>query len=498
MSNARKPLEVFAADPTQAIRLDKIEEHPYRDKFQRDRDRILYSKEFRRLSGKTQVFIAGYDDNMRTRLTHTLEVAQIAVTIAKRLGLNETLTEAIAFGHDLGHTPFGHVGERTLNYIMNGCFPYYGFNTDLVSEEKGFKHNLQGMRVASFLEDSGKAEKHGLNLTKYTLWGIANHSSLKYKECEFCRNHRKCRYKNRDKECLGTLSVGFYDRYLQMFNESTDWTFEAVIVAYADEIAQRHHDIEDGIYAGVIDQRNLCDYINNEGRFDQTFRDKIYDLLSKTSEPLNTQKCAYAEAERSSFIRNISRIIIDYYVTSYSDTLGDVVTSLKDKLRIDYACDCDSWKKKMYDYVKGQNSSIIDFFGYTEAMQNADKSFGKYLSHHILYSELAQSMDGKASYIIRQLFKAYLTNPQQLPDKTIMSIVQNWCEKNSVQTLIPKSHMTNESSARDKLKDLITKDDADIRGLLIRRICDYISGMTDQYALKCFSQLYESNAVFYK
>ena len=496
MSTFSGKIVFFAADPNKATRLDDIGEHEYRDKFQRDRDRILYSKEFRRLSGKTQVFIAGYDDNMRTRLTHTLEVSQIAVTIAKRLGLNESLTEAIALGHDLGHTPFGHVGERTLNYIMNGCFPYYGFNTDLASEEKGFKHNLQGVRVASFLEDSINPEKHGLNLTKYTLWGIANHSSPKYKECEYCRNHKKCRYKNCDKDCPGTLSVGFFDQYLRIFDESTDWTFEAVIVAYADEIAQRHHDIEDGIYAGVINQKNLCDYITGENRFDQAFRDRISKLLTEISNSSHAQDCSNEETSRSAFIRNISRIIIDYYVTSYSETLSNVVTNLKDSLGISDECDCDDWKKAIYEYVQRQNCTIVDYFGFSKNMKDADKSFGQYLSHHILYSELAQSMDGKASYIIRQLFKAYLTNPQQLPDKTIMSIVQNWCDKNSVQRLNPKTHMTNESSARDKLKELITKDDADIRCLLIRRVCDFIAGMTDQYALKCFSQLYESNAIF--
>ncbi|EHR0219180.1 HD domain-containing protein [Clostridium perfringens] len=98
------------------------DKHTIRNEFERDRDRIMYSRAFRRLSGKTQVFLAGNDDHVRTRLTHTLEVAQIARTISKALGLNEYLTEAIALGHDIGHTPFGHIGERMLNSIMNGCY----------------------------------------------------------------------------------------------------------------------------------------------------------------------------------------------------------------------------------------------------------------------------------------------------------------------------------------------------------------------------------------
>ena len=114
-----------------------------------------------------------------------------------------------------------------------------------MEEEKGFKHNLQGIRVASFLEDPREG---GLNLTKYTLWGIVNHSSLEYKKgCEYCKGHRKCRYKNSDRDCTGKLSVGFYDQYLDKLIEKQDWTFEAIVVAYADEIAQRHHDVEDGI-----------------------------------------------------------------------------------------------------------------------------------------------------------------------------------------------------------------------------------------------------------
>ena len=114
-------LHFFRTEPQNAFRLQQIEPDELRDNFQRDRDRILYSREFRRLSGKTQVFVSSHDDNLRTRLTHTLEVAQISNTIAQNLNLNTTLTEAIALGHDVGHTPFGHIGERVLNHLMNGC-----------------------------------------------------------------------------------------------------------------------------------------------------------------------------------------------------------------------------------------------------------------------------------------------------------------------------------------------------------------------------------------
>lgn len=123
-----------------------------RTDFQRDRDRILHSKAFRRLKHKTQVFFSPYDDHFRTRMTHTLEVSQIARTISRALDLNEDLTEAISLGHDLGHTPFGHSGERVLNELM----------------PNGYKHNEQSVRVVTFIED--------LNLTQETLDGILNHS----------------------------------------------------------------------------------------------------------------------------------------------------------------------------------------------------------------------------------------------------------------------------------------------------------------------------------
>ncbi len=130
----------------------KEESCPLRTEYQRDRDRILHSKAFRRLKHKTQVFFSPYDDHFRTRMTHTLEVSQIARTISRALELNEDLTEAIALGHDLGHTPFGHSGERVLNELM----------------PDGYRHNEQSVRVVEFIED--------LNLTQETLDGILNHS----------------------------------------------------------------------------------------------------------------------------------------------------------------------------------------------------------------------------------------------------------------------------------------------------------------------------------
>lgn len=185
-------------------RQNPIEKCNIRTDFQRDRDRILHSKSFRRLKDKTQVFLLPVGDHYRTRLTHTLEVSQIARTISKSLRLNEDLTEAIALGHDLGHTPFGHAGEAALNEIM----------------PEGFRHNEQSLRVVDKLERDGE----GLNLTYEVRDGILKHA------------------KGRD----SILS-----------SENSPITLEAHVVRVADIIAYVNHDIEDAIRAGIIEPKDI-------------------------------------------------------------------------------------------------------------------------------------------------------------------------------------------------------------------------------------------------
>jgi dGTPase len=185
-------------------RLRDEEPCPIRTVFQRDRDRIIYSNSFRRLKHKTQVFIAPQGDHYVTRLTHTLEVSQIARTIARALNLNEDLTEAISMGHDLGHTPFGHVGEQVLNEL----YP------------PGFRHNEQSLRTVDLLEKDGK----GLNLTWEVRDGIVNHSKTSEKTLE-------------------------------------DWgqvaTLEGSIAKIADVVAYVNHDIDDAIRAAVLKENDL-------------------------------------------------------------------------------------------------------------------------------------------------------------------------------------------------------------------------------------------------
>ena len=182
-------------------------EDPIRPAFQRDRDRIVHSKAFRRLKHKTQVFFAPTGDHYRTRLTHTLEVAQIARTVAKVLRLNEELTEAIALGHDLGHTPFGHAGERVLNDLIPG----------------GFNHYEQSLRIVDVLEQEGQ----GLNLTWEVRDGIGKHS------------------KGKDGAPIG------------MEPSRRAATLEGQVARLADMIAYVNHDIDDAVRAGVLDTGDL-------------------------------------------------------------------------------------------------------------------------------------------------------------------------------------------------------------------------------------------------
>jgi len=187
-----------------------------RSEFQRDRDRIIHSTAFRRLEYKTQVFLNHEGDLFRTRLTHSIEVAQIARTLARSLRLNEDLVEATALAHDLGHTPFGHVGQD----VLNECMKDYG----------GFEHNLQSLRVVDHLEEHYGAFD-GLNLTFETREGILKHCSL--------TNARQ----------LGELGQRFIDR--------TQPSLEAQLTNLADEIAYNNHDIDDGLRSGLLTMKQM-------------------------------------------------------------------------------------------------------------------------------------------------------------------------------------------------------------------------------------------------
>jgi dGTPase len=214
-----QPLASYAAIDEESRGRRYAEPPPrFRSEFQRDRDRIIHSNAFRRLVYKTQVFVNHEGDLYRTRITHSLEVAQIGRTVARALRINETLTEAICLAHDLGHTPFGHAGQDALN----DCMREYG----------GFEHNLQSLRVVDELEER-YAEFPGLNLTFECREGILKHCSA--------QNARR----------LGDVARRFIDR--------TQPGLEAQLANLADAIAYNNHDVDDGVRAGLISVEELRD-----------------------------------------------------------------------------------------------------------------------------------------------------------------------------------------------------------------------------------------------
>ena len=484
--------QVFKANPKEAKRIKYEKEHPIRSDYQRDRDRILYSRAFRRLSGKTQVFLTVKDDHLRTRLTHSLEVSQIARTISKALALDEDLTEAIALGHDLGHTPFGHVGERTLNHIMNGCYVISEFNKNLRDNKKGFKHNWQGVRVATQLEEKP------LNLTKDVLWGILSHSSLKYKSCKKEDGKIICTLKhNKFKgECNSNYnySLDFYSDIKSQLDESNSWSIEALVVAMADEIAQRHHDIEDAIEYKILDVDDLLKEIKD--RFNKKdnciFKQEDIGILNDIEIEKNNK---YAS------ITSFSKLIVNFLTNDLISKTKENLESLKNEYSIETSADF--YKLKPNIFSEKDISKLVSF---SDRVREEDKKLQKFLKRRILNSFEAQRMDGAGQYVIRKLFEGYIYNPQQLPDKTIKKLYENLINNKS-ELRIPESLIEN-MEEKDKIGDIrdIISDihyDRNIENnniyneILLRIICDYISGMTDKYALEEHQRLYNCMPIGY-
>jgi len=225
-------------------RLFTEEEHPSRTRFQRDRDRVVHSRAFRRLMYKTQVFVNHEGDYYRTRLTHSLEVAQIARSIARMLRLNEDLTETVSLAHDLGHTPFGHSGQDVMNVLMK--------------EYGGFEHNRQSFRVVTLLEDR-YPKFLGLNVTVEVLEGIAKHAS----EYDMPQGIK--------------------------FRKKGYPTLEAQVCNLADEIAYNNHDIDDGLKSGMLELSQMADVEIWANHFEKVR--KKYNTVSVSVQIAQTVKC---------------------------------------------------------------------------------------------------------------------------------------------------------------------------------------------------------------
>jgi len=342
-----------------------------RSEFQRDRDRVIHSNAFRRLEYKTQVFVNHEGDLFRTRLTHSIEVAQLARSIARSLRLDEDLAEAIALAHDLGHTPFGHAGQDALNECMRG----YG----------GFEHNLQSLRVVDILEERYGAFD-GLNLTFETREGILKH-------------------------CAADIAASLGD-VGRRFIDGTQPSLEAQITNLADEIAYNNHDIDDGLRSGLIDLEQLA----SVPLFQRHFR--IAQALFPN----------VAERRR---INETIRRMINTLVRDLVDTTNERLTQVG---------------PPSIAAVRAAPPLVM----HSEQVRAESLELKRFLRDKLYQHYQVQRMSTKGRRIVGELFDAFMSDPRLLPPQ------------------------------------YQAKADVD----RARAVADYISGMTDRYAMREHRRLF--------
>ena len=356
-------------------------ESAHRSCFQRDRDRIIHSSAFRRLKHKTQVFVEHEGDYYRTRLTHSIEVAQVARTIAKALGLDEELTEAVALAHDLGHTPFGHTGEDALA----ACMAPHG----------GFDHNAQAIRIVTALERH-YAAFDGLNLTWETLEGIAKHNGPVTGELPW--------------------ALADYDAVhdLELRTHSSG---EAQVAALSDDIAYTNHDLHDGIRAGLIDERAAAELPILAPAYAAVDRD-------------------WPDLERKRRRHEALRLVFGALVT-------DVIETTRANLAALGARDADA--------VRHAGRPVAAF---SEGMWRDLREVRRFLFAEMYRAPTVMEMRERTAGIVADLFPLYMRRPELMPE--------NWREA--------------VAGAGDETA-------------LARLVSDYVSGMTDRYAIREWERL---------
>jgi len=365
----------FSSDPIHSKgRRVSEEEFSFRSCFQRDRDRIIHASAFRRLKHKTQVFVEHEGDYFRTRLTHSIEVAQVARTIAGALGLNGELTEAVALAHDLGHPPFGHAGEDVLHEMMA---PYGGFD-----------HNAQAIKIVTDLERH-YAEFDGLNLTWECLEGIAKHNGpvvgeLPYALAEYDATH--------DLELHTHASA------------------EAQAAALSDDIAYNNHDLHDGLRAGLFTDADIIKLPIIGAAYAEV--DAAYPNLE-------------TDRRRHEALRRVFGVMV-----------GDVIST--SRVILD-----ESGATSAHD-IRHLGRPVIRF---SDAVFADLREIRSFLFNQMYRAPAVMAKRAEVTTVIRELFPLFLNDPSQLPS--------NWHE---------------ELQGADKTA-------------IARRVCDYISGMTDRYAL---------------
>jgi dGTPase len=345
----------YAADPKRSRgRLCAEPPSPTRGDFQRDRDRIIHSTAFRRLAHKTQVFVHHEGDHFRTRLTHTIEVAQLARALAKALGLDEELAEAVALGHDLGHTPFGHTGEDALD----ACTAPYG----------GFDHNSHGLRIVTELERH-YADFDGLNLTQETIEGLVKHNGPLVDADG--RPLARCGERGVPEAILA------YDRR-QSLDLSRFASLEAQAAAIADDIAYDAHDIDDGLRAGLFDLEAIRAIPFIAALIDEV--DRLHPGLER------------ARVVHELVRRVITRFIEDAIGESRARIAASGVASLDD--------------------VRRAGRALVSL---SPALQAADRDIKAFLFANMYRHPQVKRVREKADAIVRRLFEAYCRDPTTMP-----------------------------------------------------------------------------------
>jgi len=315
-------------------------EHEYRSVYQRDRDRIVHSRAFRRLEYKTQVFVNHEGDHYRTRLTHSIEVALIGRTIARALRLNEELVECLALSHDLGHTPFGHLGEDVLD--------------DLLADHGGFNHNRQTLRIVERLEER-YPEFQGLNLTWEVREGIAKHG--------------------------GTIDVDTAPEFAE-YEPGSQPPLEAQLIDLADEIAYNHHDVDDGLEAGLLDVNELAEAVPLFGR------------------PLDAARRRLPRANERQARNTALRGLIDTLVTDLIETTRDGI---------------ERGGVASIDDVRGAGAPLVAL---SADVERGNRDLKRYLQQHLYQHHRIERMRDKAKRLLIALYERYHDNPRLLPDES--------------------------------------------------------------------------------
>jgi dGTPase len=325
----------------------------FRSPYQRDRDRIIHSSAFRRLKHKTQVFVEHEGDYYRTRLTHSIEVAQVARTIAGVLGLNTDLAEAVALAHDLGHTPFGHTGEDAMERLMA---PYGGFD-----------HNAQALRIVTRLERH-YADFDGLNLTWETLEGIAKHNG-------------PVTGPNADAKHAGPLPYALAEVNAAWDLElDTHASAEAQVAAIADDVAYSHHDLHDGLRSGLFTEDDLMDLPVAGPAFEEV--DAIYPGLDRMR-------------RRHEALRRV-----------FGRMVEDVIAVAQNRLA--------AARPQSVDDIRQMGTTIIRF---SKPLYQELKAVRSFLFHRMYRAPSVMEVRAKVTRIIDDLFPLFMQQPGLLPDE---------------------------------------------------------------------------------